>query len=308
LLVVSIVTFALGRFAPSDYVDIAVGTGRRNPEAIERIKEERGLKDPVYEQYVRYMGKFVRGDFGQSVRYRGQDIEDVILPKLWITLQINLVVLILTFAIGLPIGILAAVNRGSWLDPLSIGAFLVFASVPVIVMVPLAQLIFVIWLGWLPTGGWESRDVLGINLGILHTEAILPVMVLTLPGVAGLARYMRAQVVDVLAQDYIRTARAKGLRENIVVLRHVVRNALLPIATLLGFELAALVSGSIIVETLLGIPGIGQFAFESVTSRDYDSIMAVVLLGSAVFMIAMLVVDISYGFIDPRIRLTDQRS
>jgi ABC-type dipeptide/oligopeptide/nickel transport system permease component len=308
MFVVSIVTFALGRYAPSDYVDVAVGTGRRNPEAIERIKEERGLNDPVYEQYVRYMGKFVRGDFGQSVRYRGADIEDVILPKLWITIQYNVVVLMLTFAIGLPVGVLAAVNRGNWLDPVSIGGFLVFASVPVIVTVPLAQLIFVIWLDWLPSGGWESRDVLGVNLGVLNTQAILPVLVLTLPGVAGLARYMRAQIVDVLAQDYIRTARAKGLRENVVVLRHVVRNALLPIATLLGFELAALVSGSIIVETLLGIPGIGNFAFESVTSRDYDSIMAVVLLGSAVFMIAMLAVDISYGFIDPRIRLTDQRS
>ena len=303
LLFVSVATFALGRFAPSDYVDIQAGP-RAKPETIERIKEERGLNDPVYEQYVRYMGNVLQGDLGDSVRYRGVPVEDVILPRLWVTLQYNIVVMVLTFAIGLPVGTWAALRRGTWLDPLPIGVFVLFASVPVLVSIPFLQWLFAVKLGWLPSGGWQSREILGVEIGILSAEAILPIMALTLVSVAGLARYMRAQVLDVLDQDFVRTARAKGLREQPVITRHVVRNALLPIATLIGFEVAGLFAGSIIVETLLGIPGIGLYTFESIGSRDYDSIMAVVLLGALVFQLAMLAVDIAYGFIDPRIRLS----
>ena len=303
LLVVSIVTFALGRFAPSDYVEIQAGP-RARPETIERIREERGLNDPVYEQYIRYMGNVLQGDFGESVRYRGSDVQDVILPRLWVTLQYNIVVMLLTFVIAIPVGTWAALKRGTWLDPLSIGAFVLLASVPVLVSIPLLQWLFSVKLGWLPTGGWKDRDIFGVEVGIFSAEAILPILALTLVSVAGLARYMRAQVLDVLDQDYVRTARAKGLNEYPVITRHVVRNALLPIATLMGFEFAALFAGSIVLETLLGIPGIGLYAFESIGSRDYDSIMAIVLLGALVFQLAMLAVDIAYVFIDPRIRLS----
>ena len=307
LFIVSVVTFALGRYAPSDYVEIQAGPSAR-PETIERIREERGLNDPIHEQYVTYISNFLRGDFGTSVRYRGVDVEDVIFPRLWITLQYNIAVLLLTFVIGIPVGTWAALRRGTWMDPLSIGTFVLFASVPVLVSVPLLQWLFAVQLGWLPTGGWESREILGVEIGLLSAEAILPVMALTLLGVAGLARYMRAQVLDVLDQDYVRTARAKGLNEYPIVTRHVVRNALLPIATLMGFELAALITGSIILETLLGIPGIGLYAYESIGSRDYDSIMAIVLIGAVVFQLAMLVVDVAYVFIDPRIRLSAEAS
>jgi ABC-type dipeptide/oligopeptide/nickel transport system permease component len=303
LFVVSAVTFALGRYAPSDYVEIQAGP-RAKQETIDRIREERGLNDPVYEQYARYMVNVVQGDFGESVRYRGVPVEDVILPRLWVTLQYNIVVMILTFAIGLPVGTWAALRRGTWLDPLPIGAFVLFASVPVLVSIPFLQWLFAVKLGWLPSGGWDSKEILGVEIGILSPEAILPIMALTLVSVAGLSRYMRAQVLDVLDQDFVRTARAKGLREQPVITRHVVRNALLPIATLMGFEIAGLFAGSIIVETLLGIPGIGLYTFESIGSRDYDSIMAVVLLGALVFQLAMLAVDVAYGFIDPRIRLS----
>ena len=307
LFIVSVVTFALGRYAPSDYVEIQAGPSAR-PETIERIREERGLNDPIHEQYVTYISNFLRGDFGTSVRYRGVDVEDVIFPRLWITLQYNIAVLLLTFVIGIPVGTWAALRRGTWMDPLSIGTFVLFASVPVLVSVPLLQWLFAVQLGWLPTGGWESREILGVEIGLLSAEAILPVMALTLIGVAGLARYMRAQVLEGLDQDYVRTARAKGLNEYPIVTRHVVRNALLPIATLMGFELAALITGSIILETLLGIPGIGLYAYESIGSRDYDSIMAIVLIGAVVFQLAMLVVDVAYVFIDPRIRLSAEAS
>ena len=303
LFVVSMITFALGRYAPSDYVEIQAGP-RARPETIERIREERGLNDPVYEQYARYMGNVLQGDFGKSVRYRGVDVEDVILPRLWTTLQYNAVVMLLTFAIGIPVGTWAALRRGTWLDPLPIGVFVLFASVPVLVSVPFLQWLFAVKLGWLPSGGWKERSILGVDIGILSAEAILPIAAMTLVSVAGLARYMRAQVLDVLDQDFVRTARAKGLNEYPVITRHVVRNALLPIATLMGFEIASLFGGSIILETLLGIPGIGLYTFESITARDYDSIMAIVLLGALIFQLAMLAVDIAYGFIDPRIRLS----
>jgi ABC-type dipeptide/oligopeptide/nickel transport system permease component len=251
------------------------------------------------------LGDVLQGDFGQSVVYRGADVKDVIFERLWRTMQYNFVVMVLTFAIGIPLGTWAALKRGSWMDPASIGTFLLIASVPVVVAIPMLQWLLSVKLELLPAAGWRERSILGVELGIFSKEAILPIIVLTLPGVAGLARYMRAQVLEVMDQDYVRTARAKGLAEFVVVTRHVARNAMLPIATIMGFELAALFSGAIITETLLGIPGIGSYAFESVSARDYDSMMVIVLLGSATFMLANLLVDVMYGFIDPRISVSD---
>jgi peptide/nickel transport system permease protein len=302
LFFISVVTFSLGRLTPADYVDIQAGP-RASPETIERIKEARGLNDPIPQQYVRWLGDFVTGDLGTSVIYRGVDVEDVIFPRIWVTLQYNIVVLILTFSIGIPVGVWAALRRGTWMDPLSIGTFLLFASIPVVVSIPLMQWLFAVKLGWLPTGGWNVHEFWGIEIGLFSREAILPILILTLPGVAGIARYMRSQVLEVLDQDFVRTARSKGLQEVAVVSRHVTRNAMLPVATIMGFELAALTAGSIFVETFLGIPGIGRYAFETIGSRDYDSMMAIVLLGSAIFITTNLIVDIAYGFIDPRIRL-----
>ena len=302
LLIVSFATFALGRYAPGDYVEIQAG-GRAQPETIERIREERGLNDPVPVQYARYMGNFLTGDLGVSTSPRGFPVEDVIFPRMWISLQYNVVVLVLTFAIGLPLGTWAALHRGTWQDPLSIGVFLLFASVPVLISVPLLQWLFAVKLGVLPSGGWSEAEYLGVELGIFSKHAVLPVLALTLPGVAGIARYMRGQVMEVLDQDFVRTANAKGLEASTVVMRHVARNALLPIVTILGFELSALIGGSIFIETLLGIPGIGLLAFDSIGSRDYDMIMAIVLVGSTIFVLTMLLIDIAYGFIDPRIRV-----
>ncbi len=308
LLVVSFTTFTLGRFAPGDYVSIQAGP-RANPATIERIREERGLNDPVYVQYGRYLSDIIfHGDFGTSVKPRGVSVSKVIFPRLWVTVQINTLVLIFTWLIGIPLGTWAALKRGTWLDPLSIGAFLLFSSVPILVAVPLLQWLLVLKLGLLPSGGWSDAHYFGVAFGVFSTKAVLPVLVLTLAGVAGLARYMRSQVLDVLDQDFVRTARAKGLRAEIVVVRHVVRNAMLPIVTIFGFELAALIAGSIFVETLLGIPGIGLLFYNSVGTRDYDTISAIVLLGSAIFVLAMLAVDVAYGFIDPRVRLGDTGS
>ena len=179
LLLVSIITFSLGRFAPSDYVEIQAPPSA-SPETIERVQEELGLNDPIYEQYIRYMGNLLQGDLGESVIYRGADIEDVLRPRLWVTLQINIVVLVLSWLIGVPLGLLAAFKRGTWLDPFTIGSFLIFASVPVIVSIPLMQWLFAVKLGWLPTGGWQEKEILGIEWGIFSKTIILPVMILVL--------------------------------------------------------------------------------------------------------------------------------
>jgi ABC-type dipeptide/oligopeptide/nickel transport system permease component len=301
LLVVSFAAFSLGRFAPGDYVE-AQAPPRANPETIERIRHERGLDDPVYEQYVRYVGNLLQGDLGISQNPRGVPVEDVLFPRLWVTVQINILALIFTWLIGIPLGTWAALRRGTWMDPLSIGVFVFLASIPVLISVPILEWILIVKLKLLPTGGWSTAEYFGVKFGMFSSHAVLPVLVLTITGVAGLARYMRTQMIEVLDQDFVRTAHSKGLRGDVVIMRHVLRNAMLPIVTIFGFELAGLMGGSIFVETLLGIPGVGQLAFQAVTSRDYDTIMAIVLLGSTAFVMAMLAVDIAYGFVDPRIR------
>lgn len=302
LLAVSLVTFGLGRFGPGDPIQILQGQ-YRDPEVRERIADELGYNDNFFVQYGRYMKNFVTGDLGTSLTYRGLPVEDVIFPRLWVTFQYNLVALMLIFAIGLPAGIWAALRQGTWTDPFVISFFLFFASVPVLVSIPILQWLFALKLGWLPSGGWEVREFFGVEIGMLNKRAILPVIILTLPGIAGVARYMRAQVLEVMSEDFVRTARAKGLAEFTVVSRHIARNAMLPLATIMGFALVGLLGGSIFLETLLGIPGIGSYAFEAVFNRDYDSIMAIVLITSAAFVAANLLVDITYAFIDPRIRL-----
>ena len=311
LLAVSLVTFGLGRFGPGDPIQILQGQ-YRDPEVRERIADELGYNDNFFVQYGRYMGNFVTGDLGTSLTYSGLPVEDVIFPRLWVTFQYNLLALVLIFAIGLPAGIWAALKQGTWLDPFIISIFLFFASVPVLVSIPVLQWLLAIehdWWpfglrgAWLPSSGWEVREFFGIEIGVLHKQIILPLVILTLPGIAGVARYMRAQVLEVLDEDYVRTARAKGLAEFTVVSRHIARNALLPLATIMGFALVGLLGGSIFLETLLGIPGIGSYAFEAVFNRDYDSIMAIVLITSTAFVAANLLVDITYAFIDPRIRL-----
>jgi ABC-type dipeptide/oligopeptide/nickel transport system permease component len=206
---------------------------------------------------------------------------------------LGLVALIITFGVGIPVGILAALKQGSWMDPASISTFLFFQSVPVLVIVPVMLLIFVLKLHWLPTGGWE---------GIFSKRIVMPALALSLPGIAGVARLLRATTLDVLKEDYVRTARAKGLREFTVVSRHVARNALLPLITIIGISLVTLLEGAFFAEVLLGIPGIGKETFESVKGRDYDIILALALVLATAFIVANIVIDIAYTFIDPRVR------
>ncbi len=298
LLAVSFIAFTITRFGPGDPISVAMGQ-YRDPEALERVRHLKGLDKPILDwrppfgQYGIYMRDVLHGDLGESFRYRDRSVSDIIFPKMWVSAQLGLVALIITFGIGVPAGILAALKQGTWLDPAAISTFLFFQSIPVLVAVPVMLLVFVVKLHWLPTGGWD---------GIFSKHIVIPALALSLPGIAGVARLMRATTLDVLMEDYVRTARAKGLREFTVVSQHVARNALLPMTTVIGISLVTLLEGAFFTETLLGIPGIGRLAFESVTSRDYDVILGLTLVLATAFILANIAIDIAYTFIDPRVR------
>jgi ABC-type dipeptide/oligopeptide/nickel transport system permease component len=294
LLVVSFATFYITRWGPGDPVSVYSGQ-YRDEEAFARVRHRYGLDKPVIEQYGIYVQRLVlHGDFGVSFRFRDRSIPDVIGPKIWVSARLGVYAFILTFLIGIPAGVFAAVKQGSWLDPFVISVFLFFQSIPVLVMVPVLVLVFAAKLHWLPPGGFD---------GVFSTSMILPTVALSLPGIAGVARLARATTLGTLNEDFVRTARAKGLDEMTIMTRHIARNSLVPVmTTVIGLSLVGLIEGALFTETLLGIPGIGRFMFESVNGRDYNVILAVVLMGTTAFVFANLLVDLALIVIDPRVR------
>jgi len=326
LLFVSFGAFAITRLGPVDTVDVIAGE-RADEEAKERVRQELHLDEPIIEQYALYLGfdvdrtssfPFIEvdtvdgvlttGDFGKSVSiYRGFDVWDIIWPRMLVSIQPGMVALFFSFTIGTLVGVNAALRQGTWMDPAAIGSFLFFQSIPVLVSLPFLILIFVVQLGWLPATGWGGPEIdVGpqeIALGIFSLHIILPALALSLPGIAGVARLVRATTLQVLGEDYVRTARAKGLPEPSVVSDHVVRNSLLPLVTVIGLSLTALLEGAFFVELILGIPGIGQLGVQAAQSRDYNVVLALVIIIAAGFIIANVITDIAYTIIDPRIRL-----
>lgn len=306
LLVVSFLAFAITRLGPVDTVDVIAGP-RADDAAKERVRQELNLDEPIIVQYGLYMRDVLRGDFGESISiYRGVDVWDIIWPRMLVSAQPGLVALVFAFTIGTLVGVFAALRQGTWLDPFSISTFLLFQSIPVLVSLPFLMLIFIVKLGWLPAVGWGGPEVnVGpqeIALGIFSKHIILPALVLSLPGVAGVARLVRATTLSVLGEDYVRTARAKGLPEADVVWRHVVRNSMLPLVTVIGLSLTTLLEGAFFVELILGIPGIGQLGVQAAQSRDFDVVLALVLIVAFAFIIANIVTDLAYTLIDPRVR------
>ena len=293
LLAVSAVTFTLGTFGPGDPVAVALGA-RYDEKVANRLREELGLNRPFFVQYGDYMWGFVRGDFGVSLRFRGRPVRELIVPKMWVSAQLAIAAMIISVGVGLPLGFFIAGRQGHWMDPTAVATALFAMSIPVMVTAPGLLWLGCLKLGWVPCSGWG---------GFFDTRIIIPALVMGVPGIAGMTRLMRASTLDVLGQDFIRTARAKGLSEWDVNSRHVFQNSMIPIVTILAFAAAGLIGGAFITETILGIPGIGRFAVTSIFDRDYPVIMAITLLGAGAFVMANLLADISYAFIDPRIRL-----
>lgn len=265
-----------------------------DPETVQRIREQRGLDDNIAIQYARYMGNALRGDFGESFQYRGRSVSEILIKRIPISAQLNLAALIISLGLGIPIGLFSALRQGTPWDTSSVAMTLLAQSMPVFLTAPVMLIIFSLWLDILPSHGWG---------GFFDTRIIMPALVLGIPGVAIITRLTRASTLDVVHQDYVRTARAKGLSEYTIKTRHILRNAMIPVVTTLGFSLAGLAGGSFIVEMFFGIPGVGLLAIESLFSRDYPIIMAVVLIGTSLFVFANLIVDLLYPVLDPRIRL-----
>ena len=292
LLAVSIVTFALGLYGPGDPVQVLMGQ-HSNPDTVARIRQERGLDRPFAEQYTLYVMRALQGDFGESFKYRGQPIGPLILERIWVSVQLGLVSLAMAFCLGVPLGVLAALKANTWLDRLTVGVTVLGISTPTFVLAPIVTWLFARELRVLPAGGWD---------GIASPKIIMPALVLGLGAVAVFARQTRASLLEVLGADFVRTARAKGLRERSVIVGHALRNALLPIFTLLGMMLGDLPAGAFIVENVFGIPGIGKLGFESFFARDYPLIMALTLIVAASYVLVNLLVDVAYVYLDPRIR------
>ena len=235
----------------------------------------------------------MRGDFGESLRFRGRSVSSLLVSKMWVSFQVNLAAMIVSLFLGLPLGFWIAHRQGSWVDPASIALSLMLMSIPIMVSIPLVLWALCLKLHWVPCAGWG---------GLFDLRIIVPAITMGIPGIAGLARLMRASTLDVMGQDFIRTAHSKGIHPITVDYRHILRNAIIPIITILSFSLAGMLTTGFITERLLGIPGVGDFAIQSIFNRDYPVIMAFTLILSAAFVVANLLADIAYTFVDPRIR------
>jgi peptide/nickel transport system permease protein len=304
-----VITFALGLYGPGDPVQVLLGV-RANPETVERLRREYGFDQPFYVQYFNYVANALQGNFGYSlVKYRDQPVGKLIADALPVTIQLNLVAIFLGLGIGVPLGLLAGLQRDTWIDLLVRGLVVAGISLPIIFLNPVltflfsrrhdfvlaaAQMKFSVG-PFLPmvAGHWD---------GLFSAKIILPAFIESLGIIALMTRQMRAGMIEVLSEDYIRTARAKGLRERVVVVRHAMRNALIPIATILGLMLGGLVAGSFLVENWFGVPGVGALAYDALFSRDYYITMALVLLIAIAYVLSNLLVDLTYGLLDPRIR------
>jgi oligopeptide transport system permease protein len=283
-----------------------------NPQA---VQDAQAANKPFYEvgaaffdgQFELWLINFVQGKFGPSFRFIGRDVEDILLEptsldgvfwqnRLMATIVLGLIATIIAVIIGFPLGVIAAVKQNSWVDNLCLFFATFFYGIPNIVLGIFLIIIFASWLGWV--------NVVEMNYWEGWRPWVLPAFVLAIPTAAFLARLTRSSVLEVMRMDFVRTARAKGLSENVVIAKHVVRNALIPVVTFLGPALATLITGSFVIETQFGVTGIGRLFVESVGRRDYSVIMALTLIYAFFIAIANLGVDLAYGFLDPRIRLS----
>jgi peptide/nickel transport system permease protein len=297
MLVVALFVFLLLRLSPGDPAAIIAGD-MATPQQLAAIRANLGLDQPLYQQFFVWIGQLLHGDFSTSLMAH-TPVLTMIGQRLEPTLSLALVAIIFTILISVPLGVLAAWKHGSWIDNLVMSASVLGFSIPVFVIGYLLATLFAIELRWLPVQGFTS-----ITKGVwpFAERIILPALTLSSVYIALVARMTRASVLEVLGEDYIRTARAKGLAEIHVLFRHALRNSMIPILTVIGTGFALMISGVVVTESVFNIPGLGRLIVDAVLARDYPVIQGMILLTSGVYVIINLLIDLSYALSDPRIR------
>jgi peptide/nickel transport system permease protein len=304
---ITIISFAVIHLAPGSPIDLATDL---NPKATAEVKARMralyGLDKPLPIQYGRWLSRLVVLDFGRSFSQDGRLVIDKIKERLPVTIFINLTSLLLILAVAIPLGVLSATYRHSFFDKATTVFVFIGFAMPTFWLALLLMILFGVHLGWLPISGLKS-----LNYEYLPPAAqiwdrishlILPIFISAFGGLAGMSRYMRSNMLEVIRQDYIITARAKGLSNRQVIFKHALRNALLPVITILGLSIPGLIGGSVIFETIFAIPGMGQLFYASVMARDYPTIMGMLVIGAILTLLGNLIADVSYALADPRIR------
>jgi oligopeptide transport system permease protein len=288
LFVVSLITFSLMHAVPG-------GPWAREKAVpasmVTRLNEKYGLDQPVPVQYITWVGNLLQGNLGPSYKFQDRTVNDIVGGGIWTTVQLGLMAFFLSVAVGIPLGVIAALGHNRWPDYAATGISVLGIATPSFVLAIMLILLFGVTLKILPTGGWKGPDTW-----------ILPTIALASFPIAIITRYTRASMLEVTRKDYVRTAQSKGVAERAVVTRHMIRNALIPVVTILGPTLAFLVTGSFIIESIFGIPGIGRYYITSIGQHDYGVLMAMTVLYAFVVAFLNVIVDVLYAFIDPRIR------
>jgi peptide/nickel transport system permease protein len=302
IILVTILVFSAMRLLPGDPLIIFLGQNanieQMTEERLDQLRHEYGLDKPPVVQYFDWIGGIFRGDLGRSITYRDY-VGTLMAQRFPPTLHIGLVAFILGNAIGIIIGIIAALRRGTWVDSFVTVLSYIGITIPVFWLGLLLMYVFGFKLGWLPLTGWISPFD---DLWESTRHIVMPVLCMMITGLAIIARQTRSSVLEVMNQDYIRTAWSKGLRERVVVFRHMLKNSLIPVVTLLGLGVGIIFGGSVLVETVFAIPGIGRLLVQSVFQQDYVVVQSGVLVISFIVVMSNLIVDISYVWLDPRIR------
>lgn len=315
---ISVITFSISHIVPADPARLAAGP-RAGPEQVETIRKKMGLDKPLYMQYLSYVGGLAHGDLGYSIYSRRPVLEDFAdyFPA---TIELAITAMIFVIVLGIPLGVISAVKANRWPDKISQFFCVSGVAMPVFWSGMIFQLLFFKWLGWLPAGGRigvalsAPNSITGLYIldsllrgdwevffnGLHHV--ILPAFTLSLPSLSLVARMVRSTMLDVMSLDYVRTARSKGLAERSVIIKHALRNALIPTTTVLGLQMGMILGGDFLVEIIFNWPGIGLYALNTIMAMDYMAIMSVTLLIAVSYMVANLVVDIIYTILDPRIK------
>ncbi|MHB8928624.1 MAG: ABC transporter permease [Bacillota bacterium] len=301
LLGITLISFLIMKLTPGDPVSLMSMSPHITPADLERMRHNFGFDQPIYIQYFKWLSALIRGDWGISLE-RGRPVIDIIAGRLPNTLQLMAVSFAVSVAVAIPIGILSATKRYSWFDYTATSLSFFGISMPVFWFGLILIVVFAVKLHILPSAGMMSVGADSTDFIDRIRHLILPSVVLSLGGIAGWSRYMRSSMLEVVRQDYIRTARAKGLAEKVVIYKHALKNAMIPVITVMALEIPGFFTGAVITETIFAWPGMGRLYYDSVMSRDYTVLMAILTIGAGLVVIFNLIADIAYAFFDPRIK------